>query len=155
MQYAMRSTSPWETQPTMPYSITSFDHAADKGVIVRADSLPELYAGAAVGMFATMYDLEGLSPDRAREVAVTASGPELLLVAWLQELIFLFEVEDEVYTGAEVHHITETELRATVRGRSLAPDVEQIGAAVKAVTYHDLSLQQVNSGWEARLLFDV
>lgn len=139
----------------MASQVTSFDHTADKGIIVHADSLPEIFAAAAVGMFATMYELEGLVADRSREVTVTAADRELLLVAWLQELIFWFEVEDEIYTEARVHRIDETSLSATLRGRKLGPDVIQTGAAVKAVTYHGLSVRPVASGWEAVLLFDV
>jgi SHS2 domain-containing protein len=139
----------------MPYQISSFDHTADKGIIVRADRLEDLFAGAAVGMFATMYALEGLNPDRERSVAVRAGDPESLLVAWLQELIFLFEVEEEVYSEVTVQELTDTSLRATLRGRALGPEIEQIGAAVKAVTYHGLSLQREADGWQATLLFDV
>ncbi len=139
----------------MPRSITSFDHTADRGIIVHADSLPELFAGAAVGMFAGMYDLTGLQPDRHREVAVQGTEPETLLVAWLQELIFLFEVEDEVYVSADLHEVTETMARGSVHGRAIGPEITQIGAAVKAVAYHGLSLIQVAGGWEATLLFDV
>jgi SHS2 domain-containing protein len=139
----------------MPYSVTSFDHTADRGIVVRADSLLELFAGATVGMFSTMYDLEGVEPDRAHEVRVTGPDPEALLVAWLQELIFRFEVEDEVYTAAELYEVTDTLARGTVHGRVVGPEIVQIGAAVKAVTYHGLSVRQVDDGWEARLLFDV
>ena len=139
----------------MSFEIQSFDHTADKGMIVRAGRLEELFAGAAVGMFATMYDLDGLAPDRERSVSVTGSDRESLLVAWLQELIFLFEVEDEIYINASIQALTDTSLQALVRGRALGPDVRQIGAAVKAVTYHGLSLRQASDGWEATLLFDV
>jgi SHS2 domain-containing protein len=139
----------------MASEVTSFDHTADRGIIVRADDLPELFAAAAVGMFAGMYELEGLVPDRSRHLSVTATDRELLMVAWLQELIFWYEVEDEIVTEARVHEIDETSLRATVRGRKLGPDVLQTGAAVKAVTYHGLSLRPIDGGWEAVLLFDV
>jgi SHS2 domain-containing protein len=139
----------------MAYTVTSFDHTADKGIVVRADTLAELFAGAAVGMFASMYDLAGMDAVCSREVVVSGSDQESLLVAWLQELIFLFEVEDEVYSEAQVHEITDTSLRGTVRGRPIGPDIVQIGAAVKAVTYHGLSLRPAGSGWEATLLFDV
>jgi protein archease len=139
----------------MASRISSFDHTADRGIIVHADSLPELFAAAAVGMFGGMYDLEGLAPDLTRDLTVTAPDREALLVAWLQELIFWFEVEDEIYTEAQIHELDETSLHATVRGRKLGPDVVQIGAAVKAVTYHGLSLRQEAGGWEAELLFDV
>jgi SHS2 domain-containing protein len=139
----------------MPYTVSSFDHTADKGIIVRADSLPALFAGAAVGMFSSMYDLDGVQPDRHREVAVQGTDPEALLVAWLQELIFLFEVQDEVYVAAELHEVSGTKARGTVHGRAIGPEVTQIGAAVKAVTYHELSLEQTADGWEATLLFDV
>jgi SHS2 domain-containing protein len=139
----------------MAYRISSFDHAADKGIIVHADHLTELYAGAAIGMFAGMYDLEGVVPSLTREVSVTAADCESLMVVWLQELIFWFEVEDELYTDVEVRDVTETSLTATLRGRKLSPEIVQIGAAVKAVTYHGLSVQEVSDGWEAVLLFDV
>jgi SHS2 domain-containing protein len=139
----------------MASEVISFDHTADRGIIVRADDLPELFAAAAVGMFAGTYKLEGLVPDRSRDVTVTAPDRELLMVAWLQELIFWYEVEDEIFTEAQVHEIDETSLRATVRGRKLGPDVLQTGAAVKAVTYHGLSLHPIDGGWEAVLLFDV
>src|SRR5260370_39106741 len=101
----------------MAFRISSFDHTADRGIIVHADSLPVLFAAAAVGMFGGMYELEGLTPDLSRDLTVTASDREALLVAWLQELIFWFEVEDEIYTEAQVHPVDETSLRATVRGR--------------------------------------
>jgi SHS2 domain-containing protein len=139
----------------MPYTVSSFDHTADRGIIVRAPRREDLFIGAAIGMFASMYALEGIRPDRERHVSVAAPDQEALLVAWLQELIFLFEVEGEIYTDATVHELTPVSLRATVRGHALGPEVVQIGAAVKAVTYHGLSLRPVASGWEATLLFDV
>lgn len=139
----------------MAYTVTSFDHTADKGIIVRGDTLADVYAGAAVGMFGGMYALDDVQTDRSHKVVVTASDRELLLVAWLQELIFLFEVEEEIYSEVEVHEISDTSLRATVRGRTIGPDLPQIGAAVKAVTYHGLSLRPLDNGWEATLLFDV
>jgi len=139
----------------MAFEICSFDHTADKGIIVRAERLTEVFAGAAVGMFAGMYELAGVVPTLSRELSVSAADRESLLVVWLQELIFWFEVEDEVYLQADVHDVTETSLTATVRGRKLGPGIVQIGAAVKAVTYHGLSLSPVPDGWEAVLLFDV
>jgi SHS2 domain-containing protein len=139
----------------MSYTVTPFDHTADKGIIVQAPRLEDLFTGAAVGMFDSMYRLEGVAADRDRQVAVTGAAAESLLVAWLQELIFLFEVEDEVYLDVTVHELSETSLRATLHGRLLGPDILQIGAAVKAVTYHGLSLRRVEDGWEATLLFDV
>jgi SHS2 domain-containing protein len=139
----------------MSYRIATFDHTADKGIVAHADSLADLYAGAAVGMFAGMYALEGFTPTLTREISVRAADRESLLVAWLQELIFWFEVEDEVYTEATVLEVTETSLTATVSGCKLGSEIVQIGAAVKAVTYHGLSLREVADGWEATLLFDV
>jgi SHS2 domain-containing protein len=145
----------------MAYNVTPFDHTADRGITVRADSLTELFAGAAVGMFAGMYELAGLQADREREVVVTGSDIESLIHAWLQELIFLFEVEEEIYTEVQIYELTDTNLRATVRGQSLdaggttGGPVVRIGAAVKAVTYHGLNVRRLNGGWEATLLFDV
>ena len=87
---------------------------------------------------------------------VEGADLELLLVRWLQELLYWMETEGELYTqfiietlspprSAEPARLTATV--AGVRGRSDR-------SPIKAVTYHDLSVSQTDEGWEATVLFD-
>lgn len=137
------------------YHITTVEHTADKGVVIQADSFEELYAAAAEGMFASMLDLAGLPEEIAERVEVTAPDRETLMVEWLQELIFRFEVEDAVFFRFEIEEATETRLAALVRGCRWPEERPRRGAAVKAVTYHGLDVRPTNGAWSARVIFDV
>lgn len=137
------------------FRITTLEHTADKGIRVDADSLAEVMAGAAAGMFASMIDLDGLEPTVAREVSVSAPDRETLLVAWLQELIFLFEVEDLVFFDFEIDSVSETGLEAVARGCAWPEGRPRTGAAVKAVTYYGLRVEPVGPAWQAEVVFDV
>jgi len=137
------------------FRVTTLEHTADKGVVVEADTYAELFVGAAEAMFGSMVDLAGLTPTIEERIEVTASDRESLLVAWLQELIYRFEVENAVFFSFIVEEATETRLRAVVRGAPWPEDRPRLGAAVKAVTYHGLEVRQVDGTWRARVVFDV
>ncbi len=129
------------------------DHTAEIGVRVHAETPEQLYACAALAMFA----LTGAQavPDSAptpRQVGVKATDPESLLVDWLNELLYLHEVQHEIYTACTVTAWSPTTIQATVEGRPLAtPPVLHI----KAVTYHLLQVRQDEKGWHAQVVFDI
>jgi SHS2 domain-containing protein len=139
----------------MPYEITPVDHTADIGITVTGPTLADVFAGAAHGMFALTFDLAGARPDRQERLALHAADRESLLVAWLQELLVRGEIEERVVTGCRFERLEDTELAATVSTAPLGPEVPQIGAAVKAVTYYGLDLHPTPDGWQATIVFDV
>lgn len=131
-------------------------HTADTGVEAFADTFETVLAAAAVGMFATMYDLSAINPTGQITLSVPpADRQDELLVDALSELLYRSETEDLVATevtvssdrmGGELHLVAAT---ATTAGLELQ------GAPVKAVTYHDLDVAQLPTGrWRARLYFD-
>ncbi|MBI3910248.1 MAG: archease [Armatimonadetes bacterium] len=137
------------------YRITPIEHTADKGVLVEADSYAELFVGAAEGMFASMLDLRDLPIEIVERIEVSAPDREALMVAWLQELIFRFEVENAAFFAFNIEEATDTHLVATVRGCPWPATRPRWGAAVKAATYHGLEVAPTNGGWRARVIFDV
>lgn len=84
-----------------------------------------------------------------REVRVAANDRGALLVAWLEELLFLAETERLVPEGAELR-LAPGALAGVVRGRRA--DARPL---VKAVTYHRLEVAQDDAGWHARVVLDV
>jgi SHS2 domain-containing protein len=139
----------------MPYEITPIDHTADIGIAVTGPTLADVFAGAARGMFALTFELAGARPDREERVALQAADRESLLVAWLQELLVRGEIEERVVTDCRFERLEETVLAATVSTALLGPEIPQIGAAVKAVTYYALDLHPTPDGWQASVVFDV
>ena len=129
------------------------EHTADVGLRLTADSLEGIFEVAGEG-FATLQDAWVPGEGEGREVRVVADDAAGLLVAWIDELLFLQESEEAVFGGFDVDLASETELRASVR---LAPrgdrDLEAVG--IKAATYHRLRLERRDDGWLGEIYLDV
>ena len=76
---------------------------------------------------------------------------EALLVAWLNELLYLHESEGLGFDRLEIQDLDQTSLRAKVTG---AP-TQQWLKDIKAVTYHNLAIHETASGLEVTLVLDV
>ena len=127
------------------------EHTADWAFRVRGRDLAQLFANAARGVFELQ---EGTGKDEtgtAREVAVSGKDRETLLVNWLNELLYLQETQQEIYGQFEILEISDTHLRARVRGRPHRPE----GKVIKAVTFHGLEIKQSEEGLEATIVADV
>jgi len=139
----------------------TFDHTADVGLEVRGESLADLLETAARGVFALMLD------SGPREVAVEADvaltpdaspGEELreLLVVWLQELLYRFEMEHLVPLEFTFAEAGPARVRARVGFGRFDPKRHRAGTEVKAVTYHELAVREEPGGaWSARMILDV
>lgn len=130
------------------------DHTADAAIIAYGPTLLELFENAAYGMFDLMFDFQADRP--RRDVPVVASGDtaEELLVAWLQELLYLSEVHDVAFDYFTVDRLEEGGVQGSAGG-SAAGRTPLSGAPIKAVTYHDLAVVEIPDGWWARVVFDV
>lgn len=141
--------------------VTEIDHTADVGIEIEAGSRAELFDRAARGTVALLEGREGAPPDtpaeedRAagrRRLELRADGPDLLLVRWLREILYVYEVEGLAYREATFETLEDDGLRADVRlrPRSEAPELE-----LKGVTYHGLEVGRRGGEWYARVIFDV
>lgn len=140
----------------MTYSL--IEHTADTGLEVEAPTLDELFVEALRGMTDCITELEQVAPKTRRRIGVRAADLGQLLVEWLSEVVYVFEVEDLLSSQAEVE-IKESEagfeLEATVAGEPFDPERHPVKIAIKAVTYHQLAVEQTASGWRARVIFDI
>lgn len=130
------------------------EHTADAGLRVWAPDLPALFAEGGLGLMAVMGEASG-DDTRSQTVDIESADLEALFADWLSELIFLFETRDVVPLRFDVE-VGEDPWRvhATVRGPGTSA-FEQTGAAVKAVTYHELYVRPTSAGFEARVYLDV
>jgi SHS2 domain-containing protein len=129
------------------------EHTADIGLRLSGDTLEEVFQAAGEG-FATMQGAWFPGVGEERELEVRAVDNAGLLVAWLDELLYLQEAEDAVFGGFDVKRVADGSLNAVVR---IAPraerELEAIG--VKAATYHRLRLERGGEGWSADVYLDV
>lgn len=132
----------------------TLEHTADLGLRVWAPDLEGLFAEGARGLVSVMGEAEGPSVHQER-IALEAPDLEALYVDWLSEVLFLFEARGVVPRTVEAR-ISERPWRVDgiVEGPDAASFREE-GPAVKAVTYHGLSVRRTSAGWEARVYLDV
>ncbi len=130
------------------------DHTADIGIAAYGANLREAFANAAYALFSLMVDIENVADVLCCEAEVTAENREDLLVAWLNELIYLFEVENVLLNRFEIDELSETRLRARCFGERIDPERHKIKIAVKATTYHMLKVEE-RDGYRVQVLFDI
>jgi SHS2 domain-containing protein len=131
------------------------DHTADIGVRAWGHTREEVFELAAEGMFSLICDPMTIATTRTVEVEVDAPQADLLLAAWLNELLFRFEATRVIFETFEVTELSDTRVRARVSGEPLDPARHAICGGVKAATLHQLSLQPTGGGWEGFVLLDV
>ncbi len=133
-----------------------FETTADKGILARGRDLPELFANAARGLAALMVeDPRSIRPSQRRPVRVTGAGREGLLVAWLNELLYLHETEGFLAAEPRIVALAEEALEAEVLGEGFDPSRHRLTGHVKAATYHGLEIARDERGWRAPIIVDV
>ena len=126
-------------------------YTADTGIRAFGRDLRELFGNAAYGMFSLIGDIDGLFHTTQHEIAVNSPDRESLLLDWLGELLYLHDTTGEIFIRVDIEDISNTYLRAAVYGTYLAqPQLE-----IKAVTYHDLKIEETAQGYTATVVFDI
>lgn len=136
-------------------SVEFIDHPADVGVIITADTKKELFEEAANTMVSIIADIDLIEKDVEKEIEVSDMDLPGLMVSWLEELLFLFEVEDMLFCDFQIQTMDNQSLRAIVRGEMYDSDKHELLSEIKAVTYHELEVSQINDHWKAQIIFDL
>jgi riboflavin kinase/FMN adenylyltransferase len=149
------------------YRLREIEHTADRALRVWAGEVPDLFAGAARGMYALMADVDGLVATDWREIQLQALDWEVLLVDWLNELLYLTEMDDILFVDFRIESLTggapEDSGRqrsgngsgAALHARAGGVSAPITKAHIKAATFHDLKIRQDEQGWWTQITFDV
>jgi SHS2 domain-containing protein len=134
------------------------EHTADLALEVEAPSLGELFAEALRGLADCVTEVEHLAPRVWCRLEARAPDRERLLVEWLGEALYRFEIERLLFCAATVE-ILETsdgwEARGEAAGERFDPERHPYKVALKGVTYHGLRVEPRGGGWRARMVFDL
>ena len=131
------------------------DHTGDLGMLVFGAGLHELFAHAAWGLFDLMTDAERIESRISRGLTVEAIDLEDLMVRWLGELLYAYDTDRFLTAGAVFQTLEPTRLRATLHGEPFDAARHPIDTEIKAVTYHQIAVERLDAGWQARVIFDI
>jgi SHS2 domain-containing protein len=143
------------------------EHTADVGIRARGATLEGAFERATEGLAEVLGALTpaggspggpgdggGSGPGERVLVEVSADDPGGLLVDWLNEVLWLWEVRQAAVAGVRVERVRDGTAAGWVAfsGDDPAPD----GTFVKAVTYHRLRVEpDPGGGWLIEVYLDV
>ena len=131
------------------------DHTADLGIIVKGADLKDLFIRAAYAMMDLMVEGDIGEKGVRRELAIQGDDLPDLMVRWLGEVLYLFEAENLLVAKIEITSLSERRLESALTLVHFRRGHHQITREIKAVTYHQISVERKDGGWEARVIFDI
>ena len=126
-------------------------HTADWELEVWAPDLPSLLEQAARGMYALSGTKLQKEKHQVSKIALQAEDAEGLLVRFLSELLWLEQEQDIGFDGFDIRVDDHYNLHAELTGCAVA----SIDKEIKAVTYHNLAVEDTPRGLRVNIVFDV
>jgi tRNA nucleotidyltransferase (CCA-adding enzyme) len=132
-----------------------FPHQADIGVRGSGPTKEAAFESAARALTAVITDLESVAPAHSVQIACEAPDDELLLVDWLNALVYEMATRKMLFSRFSVHFNSHS-LRATAWGEPVDVARHQPAVEVKGATYTELAVKQDERGrWIAQCVVDV
>jgi SHS2 domain-containing protein len=131
------------------------DHTADTGIIAYGATMKQLFSNAASGMYSLIFDFPPGNKSVQRTVELQAPDDEALLVEWLNELLFLFDMEHVVFDSFEFDTLDKGKLEARCKGYKIDLQHNKPLWELKAATYHMLNIRKSRNGYQAQVIFDI
>ena len=134
------------------------DHTADVAADLTGRTLGDLFFSAAQALTDTITELSAVQPAVTQSVTLDSDALDDLLVDWLNELLYRFEVQNMLVSDASVtveERAGRWHLAATVAGEPYDPARHPSRVLVKSATYHGLHITHAQETWNARIVFDI
>jgi SHS2 domain-containing protein len=131
------------------------EHTADIGIRVKGDDLKGLFINAALAMFEIIAEKQKTESTRQVKAKIEqeADNLEELFINWLNELLSLSATKELIFSEFKIDKLDENSLKAIVTGNDIKN--YKVNTEIKAATYHQLKIQESESGWQAEVIFDV
>jgi protein archease len=139
----------------MSYPFEILEHTADTGIRASGATRGEAFANVARGMMSLMFPEGSVKARESVDVEVTGADSVELLIAWLHEIVYLFETRHLAFCAVEVRQCTEHILKASMGGEPFDTIRHGGGTEVKAVTWHGAHVKDVDGVWEVQVYLDL
>ena len=132
-----------------------FEVPADVGVRAWGATLEACFRQCGLAVFNLIVPLEAVSPAEGREVGARGESAETLLVNWVNELLYLHDIEGFAVRDVQLPRIEGDRVHALLTGEPVDPARHPRGILVKAATFHELALVREPGRVSARLVLDL
>jgi SHS2 domain-containing protein len=132
-----------------------YPHGADIGVRGFGRSVEEAFEQAAIALTAVVADVSSIRQSKQIEIHCEAPDLELLLVSWLNTIIYEMALQNMLFGRYRVV-LSGLSLTGTLAGETIDPERHQLAVEAKGATVTDLKVERDSKGrWLAQCIVDV
>lgn len=131
-----------------------FSHDADIGVRGVGPTMADAFREAALALTAVVTSVDRVRPIVPVAIACRATTDDLLLVEWLNALIYEMSVRSMLFGAFDVE-IADGRLDATAWGEQVDVARHEPAVEIKGATMTALEVVPVPGGWRAQCVVDV
>lgn len=135
-----------------------FDVTADVGFMAYGKTLEESFENSALAMFNVISNTETIGQTKSFEFSIESEDEISLLYDFLEELLFLHEVEFMLFSDFKVKITNEDQqykLKAEIKGEEINWDIHERGCEVKAITFHQMNVSSEDGIYKTRAILDL
>lgn len=131
-----------------------YEHEADIGVRGTGPTLAAAFEQVALALTAVITEPGLVKSSQAISIECSNDDPELLLVCWLNELVYEMSTRNMLFGDYQVS-IDDGHLTATARGEPVDRQRHQPAVEIKGATLTTLRVIKENGHWMAQTVVDV
>ncbi len=133
----------------------TFDHTADLGLEVWAETPERLHALAALAVLAQVIEPPGGPASVSARVSVEGHDAADLLVHWLNTALLEAELRGATWTACRIERMGACALEAVLEGVPRDPARQVFLREIKAVSHHALELALAPPDCRCRVVLDL
>ncbi len=119
-----------------------FDVTADIGFKSYGKDLNEAFENASLAIFNIISDTSDIDAKIEKSIEITSEDEVSLLYDYLEELLFLHEVEFMLFSQFDVNIDDNLHLKATIKGEEINWDKHERKTEIKAITFHKMQVEK-------------
>jgi SHS2 domain-containing protein len=129
---------------------------ADVAFVAYGKTLNELFSNAALAFFEVMINTKQVKPKVTKNVRVSGDDLESLMFNWLNALLVYVDGHNLAFSKFNVS-VDEKKFRLIGEciGEKIDSKRHETRTAIKAATYHTLSVKKEDCVWKARVIVDI
>ncbi|MCR4324425.1 MAG: archease [Candidatus Curtissbacteria bacterium] len=130
-------------------------HVADVRLRVKADTLPELFEAALLGMNQIFKKDSKIKDNQnllIEHIKIESNDQTSLLVDFLSQILTLSQINKAIFSYVDFKKLGEHDLEAEIQGFK----IESFDEDIKAVSYHEAEISKNKKGeYQTTIIFDI
>ena len=130
------------------------EHTADIAIEVTGDDLKSLFLNCGYALFDVLYQKKSVTGAKKYRIKAVGDNNEELLINFLRELFFKFAIYKVVLSEITEITLADNEISATVIGEDYNAKKHKTNLEIKAVTYHNVKIEEENGKLKVVIVLD-